>query len=308
MYWQYGKPFILISGITAIAMFLNPAIAADIDNECPAEIKTTSTAKKNPERSVVKNKIKLLDTIVHDSSTARRIEKSNNSDAKELLENSRASLQHSNRYYEQGCIEASERELNKGLKSIETASRIVVNNQRLDKIARQRYEHMSNEVSSFREAYDRIAKEKRGAADNTLDRNALQELLRSAEKLAQDNNYIQANKTMLQAANMIASALVVIRDQETLRYDIEFASIDEELAYVMKTNQSYTKLLDLVLTNQDLSAPVRTSIEKLVNRNKELRAEADANHSAGKKEAAMTSLDKGTENLIRALRFTGIGL
>jgi hypothetical protein len=303
MYWQFGKPFILISSITAIPMFLNPATADDISAECAAEIETV-----NNERSVVKNKIKLLDTIVHGSSTAKRIEISNNSDAIELLENARASLQHSNRFYEQGCMEASERELNKGLKAIETASRVVVNNKRLDMIARQRYEHLSNEVSSFREAYDRISREKKGAADNSLDKDTLQELLRSAEKLAQVNNYKQANTILLKAANMIASALVVIRDQETLRYEFKFESIEEEFAYVMKTNQSYTKLLDMVLENQELSSQVRTSIEKLVKRNQELRAEADVNLSAGNKEAAIASLDEGTENMIRALRFTGIGL
>jgi hypothetical protein len=308
MYWQLGKPFILISSITTIPMFLNLAIADDIFGECAAEIEAINTQQDKSERSVVKNKIKLLDAIVHGSSTAKRIEKSNNSDAVELLENARTSLQHSNKLYAQGCVEVAERELNKGLKAIETASRVAVNNKRMDKIERQRYENLSNEVSSFREAYDRILKEKKGEADDILDTDAMDDLLRTAGKLAQADDYKQANETMLKAANMIASALVFIRDQETLRYEFKFESIEEEFAYVMKTNQSYTKLLDMVLANKDLSTSVRKSIEKLVKRNEKLRAEADVKLSAGNKEAAIASLNEGTENMIRALRYTGIGL
>ncbi|MEE8321045.1 MAG: hypothetical protein V3R68_04290 [Gammaproteobacteria bacterium] len=308
MHWQFSKPFILVLNITAIPVLLYSATADDIPAKCPAEIETVNKRQNNSERRVVEDKLKLLNTIVHGSSTALRIEKSENRKAIELLEDARESLEYSNKLFALGCIKASEGKLNNGIQAIETASRLVIDNRRLDKIVRQRYVYLNDQIAGFRDAYDRIAREKDSTAVDILDTSHLDELLRSADKLAQNDNYKAANKVMLSAANMIASALIVIRDKETLKHELKFESIEEEYAYAMETNRNYTKLLDMVLENRSFSRPVRISIERLVTRNKELRNKADTNLSKGNKEAALANLEEGTGNLIRALRFTDIGL
>ena len=132
--------------------------------------------------------------------------------------------------------------------------------------------------------------------------------MHSSAKLAKQGNYNEANNTMLKATNMLEISLTIVRDKETLIHELEFGSIEEEYAYMLETNNSYTKLLKLVMGNQNTSDSKHASMAKLVERNKELRAAADVHISEGDMEAALANLENGTGNLIRALRFAGIGL
>jgi hypothetical protein len=286
-----------------------PAVLADETiNTCPTDIEALSMHENKQLTRVVESKSRLLDKIVHGSSIAQRIEDSKNDEAIELLNAARQNLVESNKLFDQGCIKASEEKLNKGLQTIETASRNVVDSQRLDKVARQRYKYLSEQVNSLREAYDLIMKEKDNAAVNILDEISLEELLHSSAEQAQKDNYKEANKTMLKATNMLEVSLTIVRDKETLVHELKFDSIEEEYTYALETNNNYTKLLKLVMGNQNTSDPKHASMEKLVERNKDLLAAADVNISEGNMKAALANLEDGTGELIRALRFAGIGL
>ena len=313
MRWQSSRLIALSLTATVFAMSSIPVFADENQSTCPSNVEASKLpinqiTDQDQLTHMVEIKLKLLDKIVHGSSTAKRIESSKNNEAIELLKTARQYLVDSKKLFDQGCIKASEENLDNGLQTIEAASHNVVDSQRLDKSARQRYKHLNEQVTSLREAYDLIMKEKNSTTVDFLDENALQELLNSSAELARKDNYQQANKFMLKATNMLEISLTNVRDKETLVHEIKFDSIEEEYAYMLETNNSYIKLLKLVMSNQNTSDPKHVSMGKLVERNKGLRAAADTNFAEGKIEEALANLEEGTENLIRALRFAGIGL
>ena len=311
MTWQSGSKIILVLAVVVFPALSIPVIADEVQSACSKDIADSSLPINQVTDQlprVVESKSRLLDKIVNGSSTAQRIEDSKNNEAIALLNAARKSLAESKKLFGQGCIKASEEKLNNGLQAIETASRDVVDSRRLEKAAHQRYKLLREQAVSLREAYDLIMKEKNNPAVDILDENSLEELLNLSAEQAQKDNYKQANKTMLKATNMLEVSLTIVRDKETLVHDLTFDSIEEEYAYVLETNNSYTKLLKLVMGNQNTDDPKHASMEKLVKINKDLRTVADENISKGNMEAALANLEEGTENLIRALRFAGIGM
>lgn len=311
MGWQSGRKITALFTVAVFAVLSMPVMADEIHSTCPKDDAASSlpiNQVADQLTQLTKSKLKLLDKIVHDSSTAQRIEESKNNEAIELLKAARQHFAEAKKLFDQGCVKASEKQLNDGLQTIEIASHDVVDSQRLDKVARQRYKLLSGQATSLREAYDLIMQEKDNTAVNILDERSLQELLHSSAELAQKNNYTEANKTMLKATNMLEVSLTIVRDKETLVHTLKFDSIEEEYAYVLEINNSYMKLLQLIMGNQNTSDPKHVSMEKLVERNKSLLAVADINISKGNMEEALANLEEGTENLIRALRIAGIGL
>jgi len=308
MDWQSVSRITILLTIIVFSLLSIHVTADEVQKTCPMDSKLPGPQENEQLIRVTESKLRLLDKIIHNSSTAQRIENSKNEEAIELLKISRQYFMESKELFDQGCIKASEEKLNNGLQTIETASHKVVDSQRLDKAARKKYELLWEQAASLREAYDLIIKEKDNVSVNILDENSLEKLLHSSTKLAQQGNYKEANNTMLKATNMLEISLTIVRDKETLIHELEFGSIEEEYAYMLETNNSYTKLLKLVMGNQNTSDSKHASMAKLVERNKELRAAADVHISEGDMEAALANLENGTGNLIRALRFAGIGL
>ena len=293
--------------LLVITLFQIPAYAVENNNACLTDDDALINQQDKSKYPVVESKIKLLHKIVHDSATAQRIIDSENSKAIALLKITRETLAHSITLFDSGCIDASEQKLNDGLQLAQTASRYVVDNQRAAELSRQRYENLNERTTIFRDAYNRMLMDKDAETENSLDENRLLKLISSAEKLAQKNDYKQANIAMIKAVQMIENALTVALDKETLIHELKFDSIEEEYAYALETNRSYKKLLNMVLENLDESSPNHASMEKLVRGNEELLTEANANVASGKMEQALVIIDNGNITLIRTLSFTGLG-
>ena len=184
-----------------ITMSQHSVLAEEINSACLADDEILHKQQGEPESRVVESKLKLLYKIVYDSATAKRIENSENDKANALLDSARESLADSIILFDEDCITKTEQKLNDGLKLAQTASRYVVNYQRVEEISRQRDEYLSERIATYREAYNQIYIDKDNEKDNMFDGNRLQNLINSAAKLAQKDDYKQA-LTMLDKGNI----------------------------------------------------------------------------------------------------------
>ena len=286
---------------------ITPVLADENITSCTTKTTNTEEQQIESDRRVIESKLRLLRSITNNSPTAIRIEKSGDSEAIGLLQHARTFYEQARMLSDKGCLNEAEQQLNKGLRTVENASQKIVNSKRNNEIARQEYEHKLSMVNSYRETYNRIVAEKGSGNDEYLDKRKLDELVISAKKLMQQNDYELAHKEIEKAVYMLEAALTALRDRETLVDELKFESIEEEYAYEMETNNSYLKLLNMILNNNN-SNPMRSKIEELVKHNDELKRNADAMIAEGDMKSALGFLEQGTENLILALRYTGIGL
>lgn len=253
------------------------------------------------------NKLKLLTIMVTSSPAAQRIEASEHStEAKALLVQAREAHEQAQHYLEQGQLDAAERFLDEGLRVFGTAARTVTNRERAQAGERKRYADLQDRIASFRTAFASIVAEKGAMTATVLDATALQARLDQADALQQEQRYQEANLPLSQALTMLEQALAEVRAEETLVRTLEFASPEAEYAYEVERNRSYEMLVKLMLSEASASAASRTMIAQFSRRNDTARVQAETLAAAGDAAAALEALEGGTQQLVRALRLTGL--
>jgi len=254
-------------------------------------------------------KLKFIDMLVNRSPRVKRVEASDDSKAKELLA---AAQQHHRRAVaemEKGDLDQVDHFVGLALDAVGIAFRMVADPAHREAVEAERYKELEARVASFRQAFKEVAAQKGAQTAAFLDEVKVATLVGEAEALAKEKRYQQANQPLAKAADMVERALAKAREKETLVYDLNFATPEEEYAYDLERNRSYELLANMMVAQ---CPPERKSrlplIKRLIQRNEELRAEADALAAGGDTEGAIQVLQKGTDSLVRALRMAGLPL
>ena len=259
------------------------------------------------ERSAsIYNKVKLLDWLVHDSPTSKRIEESPDEEARAQLKRAQDMWEQAVEHSERSEFELAEGHINAGLKLMTKVSRKVKDEDKVKQARIELYRQVKDHVDMFVVAFDRIEKEKGGEhVSNLLDRDQLDTVITKAESKYAEGDLAMANHLIGQAADMVDNALSDARHKDVLLHELSFESLEEEYAYEIDRNESYVKLIDLMQKKTTPSDASASYVRKLVAQNAQLREQADALAKKGELEKSISVLEKGTDKLSRALRMSG---
>lgn len=271
---------------------------------------TTLSAANGPVEKnyrAINSKLKLLGTLVNESTAATRITVSSNEQAHELLATAREAWQNATAARDAGDLNASEQQVKQGLETMSAASRMVEDVGRVQREQQQRYQQLRKRVLSFSEAFQRAVTEKPGqSVSDFLDRAEVSGLLKEAESLAHQADYVAANQRLVKAADAVELALSLARDKETLVHELKFDSPEDEYAYEIQRNKGYRQLIDLLKRKRADSDTKLLYVQKMVVENERLCEDADALFKQGDTQAALRELEKGTDKLEMALRASGM--
>ena len=258
-------------------------------------------------RSLLHNKLLLLQSMTEQSAAAQRIEASQHSrEAKALLAQAREAHRQAQALLEQEDYAGSEARINEGLRLFSEAARNVADLKRESTKEQQRYQELSERIDSFHQAFARIVKEKGPATLNLLDQTGVDAKRKQASKLYGEQRYREANLELEQVLAKLEHALTKARDQETLVRALEFASAEDEYAYEVERNHSHEMLVRLLLSQENLNPARRAMIDRFMELNSNARVEADTLARQGDHTAALQKLESGTQQLVRALRVAGM--
>ena len=254
----------------------------------------------------VSRKIDLLGKLVQNSSAADRIENSNNDDAKALLKQARSAWENAVIKFEVMNLDQAEISAREGLIIMTRASSAVADTARLKNEQLARYKQLRERITSFTNAFQRIASEKQKTISYLLDMENIEKSMNQADKLAQGNNYTEANKLLAETADSVEIALVRARHKETLLHELKFNSLEEEYAYEKQRNHSYMLLADLIKKKKKVDEKRLQEFQISLDENERMRTEADKMAQNGDVEGAIKVLETGTQNLARTLRASGV--
>jgi hypothetical protein len=289
-----------------------PALISTLPTD--ALLVATAAAAEGPEtdhtdkRRLLESKLALLARLVYRTPSVKRIEDSDDSEAKTLLDAARASLDKAKATLALGDLQVAESHLDQGLRRISAAARRSVQTLRDEDSAEKRYRQLKERVSSFRQAFEAVAPDRQAEAASLMDEAHLQELVSQAESLAADHRYSQAVTRLTEAAGIVEAALAKARDKETLIYTLEFESPEEEYAYEVERNRSHMMLVELLLAKRSITKPARGYILSMVEENEKLRVEAESLAENGETEKAIAKLEDATKGLVQALRIGGMAI
>ncbi len=250
-------------------------------------------------------KLRLLDTLVHRSPAVKRIEASDDSQAKGLVETAREAHARAQALYTQGAYGAAEAFVQQGLRAMGSASRRVEDPQRRRRSQAQRYQELRSRVLSFGAALKRV-ETAAGTQTVRLDHATVDQGLRQAEALARGQDYGAANRRLSALSDRLEGALSEALHQKTLIHELKFASPAEEYAYEKEHNRSQQLLIRLLGQRRAAAQAQAAYVQRCLERNEALRREAEALAAEGDDEAALRQLEKGTRILDQALRMSGV--
>ncbi len=254
----------------------------------------------------ISNRLKLLENFTSSRKTLDRLERSGSREANAHFAATVAASEAASRALEARDLEAASSSIETGYEQMALTLRLAKDQSRQTKLAAERYEALSQQVTGFREAFRRIASEKNDPEISALvDQQQLDELIGKARLLAGENGYQQANEMMQRAATMLERALSVAQDRETLVQELIFRTPHEEFEYELRRNESYDALVAL-LERRGGSTGALQVMRGVLLRNREARAEARAMVASGDVAEAISMLEERSEEMSRVLQMLGL--
>lgn len=157
-------------------------------------------------------------------------------------------------------------------------------------------------------AYENIAKEKGidSATENELHAFVFKRI-DQAEALKQEDRVKEGRKMLDEAYVAAKVAIEHLRGGETLVRTLNFASSEEEYHYEIDRNDTHRMLIDVLLKEKmDTNGRVQSMVSKFMSKADVLRKKADSQASDGEYENAVTTLERSTKEIVRAIRSAGI--
>jgi len=254
----------------------------------------------------VERKVRLLDRLLADSASRRKIELSNDDASAGELARALMSLDAAQNALARSEWESADQAAAAGLAAYSAALR-AAGATRSEDAGRAKFQKTRERVDRFMDAYDRIRTEKAlPDARDTLDGAEVDRLLRSADEAAARGDYADANHSIDAAASLVEAALTGLRRHETLVHELSFADPADAYRYERKRNESYALLVDLFESGGAINAMALAQLRAAVDANAAVRSEADAAFERGDAAAAIALLEDGTNRLAAALRRSGL--
>ena len=275
---------------------------AAISLDKPVAAKTTVTASK------VKQKLMFAEMMAS-AQGAKRVMASNNVEAKKMVVEAKGLVGEARSKSLVGALPEALSMADKALKMLSEATRLVPGDEELAQLA-ENYQTMRSEVVGYQKSYHSNVKalKKQGAMDESLelDEKSFSETLAKAEKLADQKNYVQANKLLQQAQTTITGTLHKMLDSKTLVYDLNFETAADEYAYEVKRFVGYEELIPIAIEAKKPAAGAVKLMESFLSKARKRRDEAQAKADSGDYPSAISMMLQATKTVRRALRMVGV--
>ncbi|NOZ38549.1 MAG: hypothetical protein GXP11_10930 [Gammaproteobacteria bacterium] len=279
------------------SLFVSACFSGIYADEIPVTVKTQRETQ---------NKLNLLGYILLKSKREKEVRASGNNKAIAILEMAGKHYETAKILLKKGEIDASNNEIQKSLQNISVSFRMVVDTERAVELAREQYALLKSRVKNFRKLFRQLPADK---TKGLLDFKKLDGRVKEAESIYAKNQPERALAPLLEAADMLERALSAARKNETVVYALEFSSLEEEYKYELERNENYILLTNMILNaGSSENSKKLPLIRMLLNKNQQLRLEAEKQFESEAVKEAIILLEKGNKTLVRALRLSGLAL
>lgn len=249
-----------------------------------------------------------IEKLLTVSTAAKRIEASDNDSAKDKLESAIALFNQAKIAVDNGNGAQAESLLGEAASIMFTATRMVKKDKSFAQKDLRDFDTRLASIDALCVAYDNIRKEKGlGPAEGSELYPFVQKRLSHAKELKQQSRLKEGRKVLDEAYVAAKVAIEHLRGGETLVRSLNFETVEDEYHYEVDRNDTHRMLVDVLLNDKiDSSASINAMVDKFMVKAKDLRTKADGQASDGEYEAAITTLEQSTKEIVRAIRSAGI--
>lgn len=268
-----------------------------------------STAKKaTVSEARVKQKLSFADMMFMSKGTSR-VNASDNAAAKKMLVDAKTKLTSARKALTSGQNAHALEMADEVLRLIGSASRLVPSEEVLAE-QKERYLEILDAVKNFevshKEAYEDTLKKRGEKAAVQYDKKQINKLLADAKVFADKKQYTKAIPLLEQAENIVTSAINVMLDSQTIVYDLNFETAEEEYEYELKRFKSYEELVPVAIEQKRPAPGAVKLMDGFVAKGRSQRDSAIAKAKEGDFPTAIAMMLSATTQVRRALRIAGV--
>jgi len=254
------------------------------------------------------SRFQAVEKLLTVSSAARRIEASDNDLAKTNLEGAITFFNHAKEAAENGDGTQADALLSEATSLMFTATRMVKKDKSFVQKDLRDFDTRLASIDALCDAYHNIRKEKGlGDPEDSELYPFVQKRITDAKKLKQQKRLKEGRKVLDEAYVAAKVAIEHLRGGETLVRSLNFETPEDEYHYEVDRNDTHSMLVTVLLKDKiDASDHVKNMVGKFMDKANVLRVKADKQADDGEFEAAISTLELSTKEIVRAIRSAGI--
>ena len=254
----------------------------------------------------VKQKLSYAEMVIASSPGVKRVEASDIVPAKRLVAQAREQLDKAKAALAAGDNVAAMQAVDEALRLVSAATNMVPGEAaQIDYKAR--YAELLDQVHGFDKSYQKnLARGVTPKPGKELDKAQFDRLMQEAAGLAAKERYADAVKPLQSANDLVTAALGALLESQTVVYDKNFATPQEEYEFELARYGSYAELIPLAIEQRKPTEQTVGMMTVLAKRAEEIRDEAVGLAAKGDHKQAIMALQAATDRLQQALRLAGV--
>ncbi len=274
-------------------------------------IATTSAqaaaTSEQAQRQSVEQGITLVQNYLK-SKTAEKITASGTVAARRLLARANDLLEQALAHLAQGNLDAAQAGLDQSIQSFSAAAVANAKPAKSNPENSVRIRETRAEIDAYLESFRAALAEKGPAMAGLLEQQHLQDLLAQAEQAQATGDFRTAESELNQAKQMVVTALIKIRNNETVVYSVEFQTPADEFRYERERFLDYVALGQKVLNNGTLEQSRKKMFDQLHDKGNQFSREAMMLAGEGDYESAIERMEDAVRKMVQGLKLLGVQL
>ena len=283
-------------GKVVIESRVKPAAAAGAAEQSPVS------------ESQIKQKIGFAEIIINQSEAAGRLSQSDNAEAAAMYRQAQDKLSEAKEIAAKGDYAQAMTVVDEALRLMSDASRAAPDASQNGEL-RTHFAELMKGIKTFEDSYnkkvERLSQDDRKALDQ-VDLKKNHEMVMQATRLADEGQYVEANKLLVKVQRTLTAALGAMLDKSTIEYDKSFTTPKEEYEYELARYQSYEELIPVAIEQKQPPARALELMDQFVAKAKEIRKQAEQEAGKENYETTIQMLQAATDHLQQALHIAGV--
>ena len=265
------------------------------------------SADEAAQRNRIEQRIKLTQGYLG-SKTAARIDASDNTEARQMLEQARDLFTRGQQAFERDKLDEAQQSLDLALQRFTAAGTALSRGTRQAQQLSGEIESIRTEIDAYLDSFNTALAEKGPAMAGLLDQQYVTELLSRAERSRSDGDFRSAKSLLDEAKQNVVAALVKIRNNETVVYAVEFQPPADEFRYESERYREYRMLGEKLLSEGEFAESRVKLFEQLRQSGDQISRDADAIAGDGDYATAIGRMEEAVKKLVQGLRVLGVPL
>lgn len=272
----------------------------------PTLIGTVGSAHSQTSKESISSRIHNMSKLLNDSSGARQVINSSNSEAKQKRQKALKLYQQASERLNNGANDEATELLNQSAKLMFEAIKISTPVSLTENKNIINYGQRKESVIALRDAFNRISDENHEEKSKQKVNNQLKKLITQADALLKNGENAKARTEIDKAYHLLKVSIESVRSGQTLVRSLQFDTKEQEYLYEVDRNETHSMLISLLVDEKNKTDKVKKKVIKFVEDASLLRQQADAYAADDAYDIAIELLEQSTKQLVRAIRSAGV--